>query len=371
MRRLALVLLIVVVVVVAAWGTWRWWTAPPSASTTSMVAAATLAPDNADGLLVIADPARTARWLVRHPQALGLLPVAAPAAYGTIASLQPVLRALTDAAQGPLVIWWKGHEVGFGEATDTRAATGLHRVAELRGLAFDAGDTTVRIATDATLLDGGRCAAPTPPGVSHLAALARVRSGWWEGEASGATLAFRHGTPPDPPAPAPASRLEAADASALGAALTLPVEPFHGPACLAFAAGRGWALALPTASWPAPLRAALGGRWPQPAPGAVPGAERWSGLAGELFVLPRRGVIAASDAVMLAAVANCDGRRDEGSLAGADLAWAATSIASAGDRVAPLGPRLDRLRQAAPQLAKLAGVRWRLGADGGVVLLEW
>ena len=353
------------------WGTWRWWTAPPATAAATMAAAVALAPDDADGIIVLAEPGRAARWLVGHPQALGLLPVAAPAAYRTVAALQPVVRALAVAAQGPLVIWWKGDAAGLGAATDARAANGLRRIAELRGLAFSGDDASVRIASAATLLGQDRRAQPPLLAALRLAVLALVRGRWWEGEASRIALILRQGTAPALSAPTPTSQAKASDASTLAAPAGLPVEPFHGPACLAFAAGRGWGLSLPTASWPSALRTALGGRWPQAAPGAVPGAERWTGLAGELFVLPRLGVTAASDAPMLASVGGCNGRSDEGCLDGKDLAWAADRVATLADRLAPLASRSRRLREAAPLLARLARVRWRFGAGGAVVLFEW
>src|SRR5271157_5248758 len=102
MRRLALASLILALAAATVWAAWRWWTAPPATDGTAMAAAAALAPDDADGILVLAEPTRAARWLLQHPQTLGLLPIAAPAAYRAIATLQPAVRAVAEEAQGPL-----------------------------------------------------------------------------------------------------------------------------------------------------------------------------------------------------------------------------------------------------------------------------
>lgn len=371
MRRLALAFLILALIALAAWATWLWWTAPPTEAGAAMATAASIAPDDADGILVFAQPRRTARWLVRHPQALGLLPIAAPNAYRGLMTLQPALRAVAEEAHGPLVVWWRGDAVAVAALTPERALAALQRLAELRGWSFAGDDSVARLATTPALLDRGRRASPPQPTASRLAVLARVSGRWWEGGATRATLLLRRGVAPEPPPPEPASRVEAADASTLGATLGLQAEPIHGPVCLAFSAGRGWGVALAAAGWPSALRTVLGGRWPQPVPSAVPGAERWQGLFGTLFVLPRRGVTVASDLPQLAAVAACDANHDEGCLRGTDLAWAATRIAAAADEIRLLGPQVGRWGESAPLLAALTQARWRFAAAGAVILLEW
>ncbi|MFI5167924.1 MAG: hypothetical protein ACHQQS_15040 [Thermoanaerobaculales bacterium] len=371
MRRLALAFLILALTALAVLAAWRWWTAPPTAAGAAMATAATIAPDDAEGILVLAQPHRTARWLVQHPQALGLLPIAAPSAYRGLMTLQPALRAVAEEAHGPLVVWWRGDAVAVAALSPERALAVLQRLAELRGLSFASDSSVARLATTPALLDRGRRASPPQPTASRLAVLARVNGHWWEGEATRATLLLRRGVAPEPPPAEPASRVEAADASTLGAALSLSTERVHGPVCLTFSAERGWGVALAGAGWPSALRTALGGRWPQPVPGAVPGAERWQGLFGTLFVLPRGGVTVASDLPQLAAVAACDANHEEGCLHGADLAWAATRIAAFADEIRLLGPQVGRWRESAPLLAALTQVRWRLADAGAVILLEW
>jgi hypothetical protein len=353
----------------AAWGGWRWWTAPPSASAEGLVGAAALAPDDADGVLVLGAPARTARWLTTRPQSLALLLIAAPRATRTLARLQPVARAVVEAAHGPVVFWWKGDAAVVAAATSTEGLNALRRVAELRGLSFDGADGIARFATTPGLLHDERHAAP-PRGIAgRFALLAYVHGRWWTGEATRDSLAVRAGARLEPGEISADSRLETADVAAFAATLSLPIEPFHGPACIAFARGQGWGLALPAARLPEAVRAALGGRFPRPA--GVAGAERWDGLLGTLYVAPHAGVTVASDLSRLAAVVDCPGMTEQGCLHGADLAWAATRLANAADALTLLGARVEGLRRAAPLLAALARVRWRVTPRGGVIALEW
>ena len=371
MRRVALVLLIVAAIGVAGWGAWRWWTAPPSAQADDLARALAAAPHDADGVLAVAEPVRAARWLLAHPQALGLIAVAAPNATHTLSDFRPVVQAVIEEAEAPLVLWWRGADVAVSTETGSGAQEALRRLAELRGLSFAVEGGRIRIGTSGSLVEEGpRIDVPAPSG-GRIAVLALVRGRRWAGRATRGALRLEAGTSSESPARSDRSRLRTGDIAALVSPFGASPDLFHGPACLALSAENGWGLSLPAAALSPQLRLVMGGRSARAISGPLPDAERWNGLLGELFVLPRAGVTVASDVTMLGEVAGCDGQAEEGNLRGTDLAWAVSRLVAAAGQLPFLAPRLDRWADAAPLLALLGRVSWRLTPAGAVVQLEW
>ena len=369
MRRAILAVLIVAVVALAAWLAWRWWSAPPSEPAARLAAVAAAAPAAAEGVVVIAEPRRAARWVIGHPQALALLAVAAPQTTGTLSSLRPVLQAVVGAANGPLALWWRGPDLALAAAVGGGARSGIERLAALRGLSFAARGDDVRVGTASALVETGPGLAPPPPPARRIAVLASARGRWWIGTIRSGALLLESGDPPPPPAAAPVSVLRSAEVAAIAGPLGAPREPFHGAACLALSAERGWALALPAASLPEALRAVMGGR--TAAPGPAPGTERWHGVLGEVIVLRHAGLTVASGAAMLPGVVPCAPPAEEASLRGTDLAWAAARLGAAMRHTWIFAPQGEQLADAAPLLASLGRACWRLTPQGGVIELEW
>ena len=369
MRRSILAVLIVAAVALTGWLTWRWWSAPASEPAARLAAVAAGAPTSAEGVVVVAEPRRVARWVIGHPQALGLIAVAAPQTTATLSSLRPVLQALVGAAKGPLALWWRGPDVALAATVGGGARSGIERLAALRGLSFAARGDEVRVATAAALVENGPGLTPPPPPARRIAVLASARGRWWIGTIRPGALLLESGDAPQPPPAAPTSSLRSADLAAVAGPLGAPREPFHGAACLALSAQRGWALALPAASLPEALRAVMGGRTATPGPAS--GTERWDGALGELIVLPHAGLTVASDATMLASVVPCAAPPEEASLRGTDLAWAAARLGAAMRHTWIFAPQGEQLADAAPLLASLGRACWRLTREGGVIELEW
>ncbi len=92
-------------------------------------------PGSADGLVAIAEPGRAARWLVRRPQALALLALAAPEAQAALPRMRSLLAALARDARGPLTLWWRGPDVAVAASVDPAAGRSLAELGGDRGRA--------------------------------------------------------------------------------------------------------------------------------------------------------------------------------------------------------------------------------------------
>lgn len=372
MRRIAVLLALAALGGVVASLAWRWWTAPPRARAKTLAAAAAAVAAQADGLVVIAEPDRALRWLVRRPQALALLELAAPEADAALPRMRALLAALARDARGPLAMWWRGPDIAAAAPVGAAAARAIGDLAAIEGIPLraapgGAGDVTVATASAATLLDGGGGTGPRDGAPPELAALARRGARWWRVEAGRDRLELVSGIPPELLPAAGPSVVTTGDLAALAALLGSGNGLPHVPARLAIA-GDDWALALPSITPSPQLQRllSLGGD----TPGAA-GARHWRGVLGDLWAAPPPGFAVASRPEMLAAVAGAPPTGEAGAVRGADLAAACVRVADAIEGIPWLGPRAAALRRAAPLAASLRLARWCITPTGGRILLEW
>ncbi|TAM47238.1 MAG: hypothetical protein EPN53_12110 [Acidobacteria bacterium] len=371
MRRIAVLLALAALGGVVASLAWRWWTAPPRARAATLAAAAAAVPAQADGLVAIAEPDRALRWLVRRPQALGLLALAAPDAHAALPRMRAILAALARDARGPLTLWWRGPDVAVAASVDPAAGRSLAELAAIEGVPLrstpDGGGVTIAAASAAALLDGGPGTGPEDGPRRELAALARHGTRWWQLEAGRDRLELVSGVPPELPRATGPSVLTTSDLAALAAMAGSGAGLPHAAARLAVA-GHDWALGLPATVPSAQLQRilSLGGDT-----AADAGAHHWRGLLGDLWSAPPPGFAVASSPEMLAAVAGAPPAGEAGAVRGADLAAACERAADALERVPWLASRAAALRRAAPLAAGVRLARWRVTPAGGRIVLEW
>jgi len=367
MRRTVVIVALLAAVAGAAALVLLWWTATPAAGEAELAAALAAAPVG-DDRLAIAQPRRAARWLLRHPQALALPALAAPAARPALSRLQPFLRPFAAAARGPLVLWWRGSELAIAARLPAGAARGVAVLAARAGVAYRADGETVVVASDPALLTGERAAAPAAGG-GRAAALAEISGRLWRVHARRDSLSARTGEAPELPAVGAVSRAETLDVAALAGTLGLGAANGGAPARVALAAGSGWAAAVPIAVVPPIVRDAFalaaGG-------GGTPGGELlWKGLLGDV-ILRNEGdrLLLATGAALLAEVEPRPAG-DQGSVAGADAAWAAAELAAALERVPLFSREVAALREAGAFAAGLGRARWRATSAGAAIELTW
>ncbi len=367
MSRVWIIAGLVAAALLAAAGAYVWWTASPAADEAELASALALAPA-ADGRVALAQPRRTARWLLRHPQALGLLAVAAPDARAAWPRLQPALRPLLDGAQGPLVVWWKGGALAVGTQLPPGAISALPLLAARQGLAFDVAGDVARIATDAALLGPRRETATPPAGKVPLAALADVGGKRWRVTAGRSRLAATTGAAVELLGGPGPSRIETGDASPL--VRTLGVSPGAAPipARAVFGAGSGWAIAVSGVRLPGFVRDLVG------APGQAAGgttARPWNGFLGEVWVRGGDDRLAIGTSEALLAEVAPPPAGEQGSVSGRDVAWLASDLADALARLPLLDREARSLRALGAQAAGVALVRWRIAGAGARIELEW
>jgi hypothetical protein len=370
MRRAVTTLTLLAVVAATVVVAWLWWTAPPSDEAEHLAAVSAGVPADADGVLIIARPARAARWLGSHPQALALLKVVAPHVDRRLPKMRALLAGLAGQTTGPLAIWWSGPELSIAGRVGGASARALERLAALEGSALRArNDGWVAVASDPSLLDAA-AGAPVPrlePG--KLSALARIGPRWWLVRAGRSRLELLSGRPPALPDPTGPAIVSTTDLSALAAAAEPPEWVPHAPAIVVAEEG-GWALALPDTTLAREVQRvlAIGGDVPAEAP---EGARHWRGLLGDLWVMPGAGVAIASRPELLARLPRRGLTEDSGLVRGPDLARVCARLAKAADGI-PGGAALARaLSRTAPVLAAVRTARWHLTPKGGSILLEW
>ncbi len=374
MRRAAFILVGAAAGAAALAAAWWWGTAPPVSDAVALGDAAAAVPADADGLLVVAQPDRAARWLLRRPQAAALLAVAAPDAQSALARLRAVVATLGGESRGPLTVWWRGGGMAAAAEVGDGSARALRRLAALEDLAVRTapaapGTVTVAIASDAVLLDGPAGGRPQPGGSDRIAGLARVGARWWRLQVTRDRLDLVDGAAPELPPPAGPSVVVTADLGRLaGLASPSSVLP-HVPLGLAFGPS-GWALALPGVVPGPEVRKllALGG---DTAAASTAGVRRWRGVLGELWVRPGTELAIASNASMLAALPAPPYAGESGMVRGGELSGACLRAADALDALFVLGSRGAAFRRAAPEVAAVRLARWRILPSGGTIRLEW
>jgi hypothetical protein len=372
MRRLALAIATLAAAGAATVFIWRWWTAPPAAQGAVLVAAVGIAPADADGAVAFAQPARAARWLASHPQALALLKLAAPTADRSLPRLRGFLAALAREAQGPLSLWWRGSELAAGASVRPGAAQALQRLTALEGLAFqanrDSAGAVVVAATGPTLI-----VPPGPPQLTaspgRFAAVGRCGGRLWYARAGRPSLDLVSGDPPALPDPGGVGKVATSDLAALLAAV-LPLKGVpHAPANVLVDAA-GWGAALPSTTLsPQLLRLlSLGGDVPA---AVAPGARHWSGLLGDLWVLRGTNLAVASSPDLLRELPRDGITGESGLVRGPTLARLCMKAAEAADRIPGGRDQAAALRRAALLVEALRLTRWHLLPQGGHILLEW
>ncbi len=374
MRRLLVAAAVLAVVAAMAALGWRWWTAPPRESEGTLAEALSIAPGNADGALALAQPARSARWLASHPQALALLKIAAPTADRSLPRLRGFLAALAREARGPVTLWWSGGELAAAATVGPGAARALQELAALEDFALQTrpqppGAFVVTAATGRTLLAQQGSPPPHLDRLGALAALARLGPKIWWVVAGRSTLELASGNPPPLPQPTTVDTLATGDLAALVAAVSPVGWVPHAPARLLFGGG-GWAVALPTTTLSPEIARllSLGGDFPV---GAPAGTHRWRGLLGDLWVRPGPGIAVASGPDLLAQMPSDLAAGESGIVRGPDLARLCGAIAQECQDIPGGGELAAGLRRAAPLLEAVRLARWRLLPEGGHILLEW
>jgi hypothetical protein len=363
MRRLPTVAAILAALLLAAAATFLWWTASPADDEAALAGALSSAPA-ADGRVAVAQPGRAARWVLRHPQALGLLIVAAPATRAAEPRLRPLLQPLLDGAQGPLVVWWRGRDLGLGARVRPGTSRALTLLAARAGLGCDSDGEFFRVATDASLLATPRPVTAAAAGDARLAALAEVGERLWRVTAGRNRLTSTAGTAVELDAAYPGmSQLESRDASRLLGSLDLSGGGVPVAVRAAFAAKHGWGLAVSGARLPGFIRDALGG--------ASGVAQRWNGFLGDVWVRggDDRLLIATSEALLARVEPPPAG--EQAYVSARDLIWLANDVATSLERLPLLDREARSLRALAVQVEGLETVRWRATEAGTRVELEW
>jgi hypothetical protein len=371
MSRTAVALVILAALLGAAALAWWWWAAPPLAPASSLAAASRLAAADADGVAVIASPARATRWLVRHPQALALLAVAAPGAVATAPRLRPLAAALVEAARGPLVVWWKGADIGLAASVSDGAQLALTRLAAFQSLPLRRLDGAVSVATRPELLAGRPAPAWPQVPAGRLSALVRCGDLRWQARAGWSSLDVQSGSAPALPGLASPSAVATSRLGAWLGALNLPAELPPQPAVLVFAAAQGAAIHLPDAELPGVLRDIIERQPLPPSPQAPPGATHWRSTFGELWIVEDGGLEIATSPALLARLSGALPSGEAGQVAGADLAWTLGRLAEIARQLPFVDQAAADLQRAAQLSAGLRAARWRVTASGGAIRLEW
>jgi len=368
MRRFCLVLLPFAALTAAA-GV-LWWTAPPRASAGELSRVAALVPSAMDGAAVVAQPQRAARWLARRPQALALAHLAAPHSGPTMARLRPLAPAIVVAADGPLAVWWRGADAALAVRVPRGSVRALEEIAARAGLPTRTEGGVFVTATSPGLLRPAGLAPPPLQGQGHLAALVSSNGRWWRVRLGRSRLDATSGLSVQLPEPSPGSVARVADAAdVLMPLLALPMP--SGPAFLLVEPSDRWGLSLPAVRLGRIARSMLRFQGSTPAPSGADGVERWSGLLGEIWVNPERGVLLASHPDLVARLAQETHAVDEGTFHGRDAAWLLDHLASFAEQLPGLADASAKLRRATPEAADLDTVRWHLEEHGGSVQLTW
>jgi hypothetical protein len=372
MRRFVLAIAILAAAGAATVLIWRWWSAPPAAEGATLAAAVATAPADADGAVAFAQPARAARWLASHPQALALLKLTAPSADRSLPRLRGFLAALTREALGPLSLWWRGAGLAAGAQVRPGAAKALQRLTALEGLAVyvtrDSAGAVVAAATGARLL--GQPGTPQPIGDSRrFAAVGRCRGRWWYARAGRSFLELVSGDPPALPDRGGVERVATADLAALlGAAAPFDWLP-QAPAVVRFDAD-GWGAALPSSAVSPQLTRllSLGG---EASADLAPGTRHWCGLLGGLWVMQGSNLAIASTPDLLRELPHDEISGENGLVHGSTLARACVKAAAAADAIPGGRKQAAALQRAARLFLALRLARWCLLPQGGHILLEW
>jgi len=370
MRRLVLL------IALAAGGAaaWWWWTAPPAESEQALTSFPGVVPSDVDGALLLADPARAARWTAGHQQALVLLSLAAPAARHTTPESRQLLTALARNAGTEIVAWWRGRDLAVAALVDAETAATLERAAALTGASSrliprGKGGVVLELATSPALLQPReRLSWPSPvPGRRFALCFAGGR--WWRVDAERNRVELWCDAAPVLPSRTGPSIVSTASVATLAEALGAG-EVFPQGAARVVVDGREWAVALSKIDFAPEVKRllALGGDAPAESPSGI---RHWRGVLGDLWALPGPGLAVASSPAILAVLGADQPDGELGSLRGAEMAAACRRLADGIEALPLLSARAAGLRRGAPALAAVRVARWRIVPAGGRISLEW
>lgn len=350
-------------------GLWGWWTALPRASSAELAATAAHAPADAAGVVVIAQPARFARWLARHRASLWLALLLPPGAHPAAEALRPLAASLLRAAQSPLLAWWGQNTAGLSVEVKPGEVAPLRHVAALTGVGWRAqplasGRVRVWVSFPAAVVIPALPPPTFPTGSS--AALAYLDGHWWEVHLTRTGLTVRTGTPPELPHCDQDTVIVTPDLSTLLPAASLPALPV---AALISPAGE-WGLrvgrdgmAEQLARW---LRR-LGGR---PHAGGENAAVLWSTPLGRFYAAPGEPASLASCPELVAGLPDPKGGESWGCIHGSVLAHALSRAVPFLARL-PGVAREDQLQSLAQALGEVRHCSWRYGPAGGHLAVKW
>jgi hypothetical protein len=359
-------LLLAAALLAAGAGGWWWWTAPPRSSNEELQHALGLAPSTAHGVVAIAAPRRAARWLARHPQGLLLVGAAAGEAAGSLARLGRFAAPLVAAAQGPLVLWWRGTEAGAAVPVSPSARPALLELAARSSLAASSGPDWWAVATSPELLGPNEGALPPSTPGPPAFALARLGGRFWRVQASRKTLEASTeevcSLPPETPG---TSTLLCAQAGQALAWLGLG-QVAVGPVRVAVNDAHQWAVAFPTLHLDGLARSLLGGT-----PTRAGAVDMWRGVLGTVWVQEGEGMAIASSPELLASLPSAGVAVSEGVVHGGHAAWLLGRVAHTVEHIPTLKAQAPLLARAAELAGGVRVVRLRLEEQRGHVFLAW
>ncbi len=351
-------------VLAAALAGWWWWTAPPRADRGALESALAAVPESATGAVAVP----IARgWLFRHPQVAVVGALAAPSAWRQAEPMVPALRALAEAADGPVVAWWNPDGLAMAARVEPSYVEGLRTVAALRGVVWrqrqDQVGSVVVMASADTLGDIRPWRRSAVTG-ERLAALAHLPGGTWQARAGRSWFeAWRGDSPPLESGSGP-SRIATAEIGDLLRPAGISTGSAPMAAVAVFSARDGWGVEIADAGvrrWLARLGAPVVGAEPQ----------RWDGILGTMWIDPDDDAVASSAAMLTAVATAAAGPADSGSVAGADAAWVLGRLRSLLRRL-PVATVHDRdLARAEGLVAPLERLRWTVSDAGSRLRVEW
>jgi hypothetical protein len=348
---------------------WWWWSAPPAWPADRLAIAAAVASADADGIVILAEPRRAARWLALHRSALLPLALVDPGAVDAIEKHRATLQAVLAAARGPVVLWWLAEHVAFATEVDDGARAALDQLAALQSLASARRGGAYALATSSDALGPPANAAPIANHGS-VSALACVRGRWWRVEARRDRLLAHSGVVPGLPERTGRSSIRTQDAGALLTPLDVSFLTARTPVCMLLGSAGAWGVRLPTSHLSADATGLLGLDRRQH-PNGVSAPTRVTGVLGPLWLTEHPELAAASSRELLEAVLATACGDEAGILQSADVVSFGDYLI--GSPLAKLAGRrvAQRWRASRPLLVELESVRWRLNADGGVLVVEW
>ncbi len=350
---------------------WWWWTAPPRGRGADLAAAAEAVPPEAEGVLVVAEPLRLARWLARRPAVAILALAVAPDASSAFEPLRSVLPPLMRTARGPLAAWWGKNNSGFSASVSPTDVVGVRHLAALKGL----GWAEERMKGDAVRVWVFRGAPPprqessqhTPPPLEgSWSALTRLHGRWWRLRLARSSLEAESGVPPSLPECG-------GETIVVSTRLAQLLTGYSAPTVLASSL-----LVTPDGSWAGRLGGAPGNPVERTlqalvgqrnAVGDSPLAS-WESPFGRFYLSRGPAPAIATDPALLERLPAPALGSEWACLRGKEVAHALANALPLLDRLPGLPPRA-RLAAVAEHLQDIQTCGWSLEPAGGRLTLEW